>query len=70
MSRIKRNSVSQVNIHTEAFIYEIQQRPALWDLTSEDYTDTAKKKKIWEEIVQAFYDKDAASKYSETEFCK
>jgi hypothetical protein len=35
---------------TEKFIREIESRKAIWDITSEEYSDRDLKKRRWEEI--------------------
>lgn len=42
------------NIDTEQFIIEIESRQALWDTSSQDYSDRDLKKKCWEDIVYLF----------------
>jgi hypothetical protein len=40
-----------MELDIEAFIYEIQQRPTIWDVASDDYSNREKKKNAWEELV-------------------
>lgn len=39
---------------TDKFILEIQSRKAIWDLSSDEYSNRDLKKKQWEEIVELF----------------
>ena len=55
---------------TEKFILEIQSRPALWDLTSNDYANRDLKKKNWEELVTIFMDKEDASDREKNDYGK
>lgn len=43
---------------TERFIVEIENRPSLWNISSDDYSNRDLKKKCWEEIVDIFKDKE------------
>jgi hypothetical protein len=38
----------------EAFIFEVQQRPAICDVASDEYSNREKKKNAWEELVNIF----------------
>lgn len=42
------------NINTEEFIAEIEARPAIWELSSDDYTNKVTKKNAWEEVITKF----------------
>ncbi|XP_043486093.1 uncharacterized protein LOC122513715 [Polistes fuscatus] len=42
------------NINTEEFISEIEARPAIWELSSDDYTNKVTKKNAWEEVITKF----------------
>lgn len=42
------------NINTEDFISEIELRPAIWELSSDDYTNKITKKNAWEEVIRKF----------------
>ncbi|KAK2587681.1 hypothetical protein KPH14_003798 [Odynerus spinipes] len=42
------------NINTEDFISEIEARPAIWELSSDDYTNKITKKNAWEEVIKKF----------------
>jgi len=44
----------QMNFHTEKFIIQIQNRPALWNPKCADYSDRNLKQKEWEGVVN-FY---------------
>ncbi|KAG8235920.1 hypothetical protein J437_LFUL015252 [Ladona fulva] len=43
-----------MELDVEAFIVEIYQRPAIWDVASEEYSNREKKKNAWEELVTIF----------------
>jgi hypothetical protein len=45
-----------MDFDTEKFILDIKQRPALWDLSSDDYSNKNLKKKMWEEMNMMFGD--------------
>lgn len=63
-------SPSEINI--ESFILEIQNRPAIWDMTTREYSDRIAKKKAWEEIstlfIKDFETKTAKQKNEEGKF--
>jgi len=42
------------NVNTEDFISEIQKCPAIWDSTSDEYSDKIKKRNAWEDVVRKF----------------
>lgn len=42
------------NINTEDFISEIEARPAIWELSSDDYTNKITKKNAWDEVIKKF----------------
>lgn len=46
------------NYDTERFIEEIENRPALWDSTLEEYCNRDFKKQCWNDIVDIFGGKD------------
>ncbi|KAG8239284.1 hypothetical protein J437_LFUL017377, partial [Ladona fulva] len=43
-----------MELYVEAFIVEIYQRPAIWDVALEEYSNREKKKNAWEELVTIF----------------
>ncbi|XP_015188015.1 PREDICTED: uncharacterized protein LOC107072525 isoform X2 [Polistes dominula] len=43
------------NINIEEFISQIEARPAIWELSSDDYNKKAAKKYAWEEVITKFY---------------
>ena len=45
-----------VMFDTEKFICEIQQHPAIWDVSSKLYANRNEKTKAWEEICSIFID--------------
>ncbi|XP_049809278.1 uncharacterized protein LOC126252430 [Schistocerca nitens] len=45
---------------TEAFICEIQARPAIWDTSSVDYSNRELKKTCWEQVVDIFGGKESS----------
>ncbi|KAF5301289.1 hypothetical protein FQR65_LT19238 [Abscondita terminalis] len=46
------------NIDCELLINAIQERPAIWDMRSSDYSDKIKRKRSWEEVVILFSRED------------
>lgn len=38
----------------EKFILEVESRPSIWDVTSDEYSDRIKKKECWRELVNEF----------------
>ncbi|KAJ8707079.1 hypothetical protein PYW08_015727 [Mythimna loreyi] len=40
--------------NTELLIDEIEKRPAIWDMTSSDYSDKNLRRRAWEELVLIF----------------
>jgi hypothetical protein len=50
------------NFDTERFVVEVHSRIALWDMTTEAYSNRdLKKKKSWEELVDIFMNQEAAA---------
>lgn len=47
-----------MSFDTEKFIIEIQNRPCIWDSSSNEYSDRNLKIKGWDEIVNIFKEKD------------
>ncbi|KAJ8917236.1 hypothetical protein NQ315_002253 [Exocentrus adspersus] len=47
-------------IDIEKLIEEVKLRPTLWDMTTDDYSDRAKRKECWDEITDAFADRGTA----------
>jgi hypothetical protein len=43
-----------VDFDIEKFILQVKQRPALWDLSSDEYSNKNIKKIMWEEITMGF----------------
>ena len=43
-----------MELDIEAFIFEVEQRPAIWDVASGEYSNREKKKNAWEELVNIF----------------
>lgn len=43
-----------MDFDTEKFIVAVKERPALWDLSSDEYSNKQTKKKMWEEITMLF----------------
>jgi hypothetical protein len=41
-------------INAEDFISEVESRPVIWDVTSDDYSDKVVKTDAWQEIVAKF----------------
>ena len=46
-----------MDFDTEKFIVAVKERPALWDLSSDEYSNE-QTKKIWEEITMLFAGSD------------
>ena len=57
-------------IDIERFIYQIQERPGIWDLSSEDYSNRDRKKFLWDEIFQIFGINDLPSEKEKIQFGK
>ncbi|XP_071056911.1 uncharacterized protein [Onthophagus taurus] len=45
-------------IDIEKLIVEIQNRPALWDMKTKEYSDRVKRNECWEELVNVFADQN------------
>ncbi|GBP31456.1 hypothetical protein EVAR_17946_1 [Eumeta japonica] len=45
--------------NTELLIDEIEKRPAIWDMTSSDYSDKNLRRRAWEELVLIFCEEHA-----------
>lgn len=45
-------------LNGELLISEVEARPCLWDMRSENYSNRQKKKTAWEEIVDTFWKKE------------
>lgn len=43
-----------MNFDTEKFIIEIQDRPAIWNTKSTEYSDRNLRQKAWEELVEIY----------------
>lgn len=43
-----------MNFDTEKFIIEIQNRPAIWNTKSAEYSDRNLRQKAWEELVEIY----------------
>lgn len=43
-------------LNTEKLIEEIEKRPAIWNVTSEEHSDRFIRRKNWQEIVDIFVD--------------
>ena len=41
---------------TEKFICEVEQRPSIWDVSSNSYSNKNEKSKAWEELCLLFID--------------
>jgi hypothetical protein len=48
-------------LDTEAFIFKVQQRPAIWDVASDEYSNW-QKNNAWQELVNIFVNKKRANK--------
>jgi hypothetical protein len=46
--------MSEKPFHTELFIMETEERPALWDSGIKEYSDKNVRRTVWEETVQKF----------------
>lgn len=42
------------SLDVEKLICEVQNRPALWDMTDGQYSDRIKRKQCWDEITEIF----------------
>lgn len=43
-----------MEVETDLLISEVEKRPAIWDMTSSDYSNRTLKRKAWEELVLVF----------------
>ncbi|KAG8317827.1 uncharacterized protein LOC124359501 [Homalodisca vitripennis] len=64
------DETARCNFDTETFIFEVQARPAIWDVNSEEYTDRDLKRKCWLDLSEMFIDKGDATKKDIAEFCR
>jgi hypothetical protein len=49
-----------MSFDTERLIREVECRKALWDISSEEYSDRDLKKRSWEEITNIFCEENAS----------
>ena len=54
---------------TESFILFIKERPALWDLSSDGYSNRLLKKEMWEEVTMMFGGSDCKSLKEKVDLC-
>lgn len=45
-----------MEVETDLLISEVEKRPAIWDMTSSEYSNRTLKRKAWEELVLVFSD--------------
>jgi hypothetical protein len=57
-------------LDVERFILEVQTRPALWDMSSEVYSDRDVKRNSWLELVGLFIEKENSTEEEKNEFGK
>lgn len=50
--RDNKRTIEMETFDVEKFILEVEKRPAIWDMSIEDYHDRDLKRKCWEEIVE------------------
>lgn len=55
---------------TERFIQEVQERPCLWNLSSDDYANRTLKKQKWEEITLLFGGDECTTPKEKNDLCK
>lgn len=55
-----------MDFDTEKYIYEIENRPALWNMKCNEYSDRILKIKMWEEIVEIFGGKEMTTSEKKT----
>ena len=48
-------------------MYEIQNRPGIWDLSSDDYSNRDRKKNLWDEVFRIFSPSDFCSEKEKNE---
>jgi hypothetical protein len=56
------------NFDTERFRVEVHSRIALWDMSTEAYSNRYLKKKSWEELVEIFMNKEEAAAAEKNEY--
>uniref|UniRef100_A0A1B6LEL2 MADF domain-containing protein n=1 Tax=Graphocephala atropunctata TaxID=36148 RepID=A0A1B6LEL2_9HEMI len=64
------DETARCNFDTETFIFEVQARPSIWDVNSEEYGDRDLKRKCWLELAEMFIDKEDANKREMSEYCR
>lgn len=66
---VKMNAEAELsNFDTERFIVEVHSRIALWDMTTEAYSNRDLKKKSWEELVDIFMNQEDATDAEKNEY--
>lgn len=50
--------MEELSIDTKFFIDEIEKRPAIWDMTSHEYSNLNLKRRAWEELSIIFCEAD------------
>lgn len=43
-----------MEVETDLLISEVEKRPAIWDMTSSEYSNRTLKRNAWEELVLVF----------------
>lgn len=46
--------MEEASFDTELFIDEVEKRPAIWDMTSREYSNKISKRRAWEELSVIF----------------
>lgn len=62
--------MSEIDFDTEKFICEVKERRALWDLTSDEYSNRNIKKQKWEEITMMFGGSGCLTTQEKNELCE
>lgn len=55
---------------TEQFILCIKERPALWDMLSDDYSNKQIKQRMWEEVTDLFGGEQINNATEKNQLCK
>lgn len=62
--------MAEVDFDTEKFITAVKERPALWNMLSDEYSDKNVKRKMWEEITLLFAGSECTTTTEKNDLCK
>lgn len=57
-------------LDVEQFILAVKERPPLWNMLTEEYSDKNIKKKLWEEVTLLFGGSECSNNSERNKICK